>query len=391
METQSAKELVIRAGKELTKEGLIVRTCGNISCRTDGNASFAITPSGRPYDTLTPEQIVLCKTADASYEGDIKPSSERGIHALVYRMHPDANFVIHTHQLLASVIGAAGISSMPVPEGSGPFGSAVPVAAYGLPGTKKLREGVGEAMRGSSSCAVIMAHHGALCYGRSYEEAFSAAKELERACERFLARKYVEKSGRDDFSEENLYTCFYSAAAPGRTMPGEPLPLYSSKRLPDGFRIEERGETYRFDSENMPDYAKIHSAVYLARKDINFIEQETKFGLLALSAAGEALQPLLDDFAQIVGRSAHRAERAQPKEIVHALRGRLGVLVPGAGALCCAATASDANAVRLVMGKNALTRIGTSLFGGGRNLSFLDCGLMHFVYTMSYSKQAKKN
>lgn len=391
MEILPAKELVIRAGKELTEEGLIVRTWGNISCRTDGNASFAITPSGRPYEALTPEQIVLCKTEDASYEGDIKPSSEKGIHALVYRLHPEANFVIHTHQLLASVIGAAGIPDMPVPEGYDLLGSSVPVASYGLPGTKKLREGVEKAMHGSNSHAVIMAHHGALCYGQSYEEAFSAAKQLEKACGDLIALNYKKKSGRNDFSKEDLYFYYGTKVAPNREMPAKPQMFYSSRRLPDGFRIEERNETFRFDSGNMPDYAKMHSAVYLARKDINFIEQETEYGLLALSAAGESLRPLLDDFAQIVGSSARCAGQAQPKDVVHAMRGRLGVLVPGAGALCGAATASDANAVRLVMGKNALTQIGTSLFGGGHSLSAFDCGLMHLVYTQSYSKQAKQN
>ena len=44
-ELQEAKKLVIEAGLRLLKEGLIVRTWGNISARISGE-QFVITPSG---------------------------------------------------------------------------------------------------------------------------------------------------------------------------------------------------------------------------------------------------------------------------------------------------------------------------------------------------------
>ena len=92
MELLKAKEIVVEAGKKLVSTGLIARTWGNVSCRVD-DESFVITPSGRAYETLTPDDIVLVKTADLSYEGDIKPSSEKGIHAQCYLLRPECNFV----------------------------------------------------------------------------------------------------------------------------------------------------------------------------------------------------------------------------------------------------------------------------------------------------------
>ena len=74
MDIQAAKELVIKAGKEVVASGLIARTWGNISCRVS-DTQFVITPSGRPYEGLTPEEIVLVNIADLSYDGDVKPSS----------------------------------------------------------------------------------------------------------------------------------------------------------------------------------------------------------------------------------------------------------------------------------------------------------------------------
>ncbi len=102
MDILEAKNLVIRAGHELLKAGLIVRTWGNISCRIN-EAQFVITPSGKAYDTLTPDDIVLVNIADLTYDGDVKPSSEKGIHASCYELRPDVNFVIHTHQIFKSV------------------------------------------------------------------------------------------------------------------------------------------------------------------------------------------------------------------------------------------------------------------------------------------------
>ena len=108
MDIMEAKELVVRAGKEVVASGLIARTWGNISCRID-DKQFVITPSGKPYETLTPDEIVLVNIEDCSYDGDIKPSSEKGIHAEAYKLRPEVNFVIHTHQIIASVVSTLGL------------------------------------------------------------------------------------------------------------------------------------------------------------------------------------------------------------------------------------------------------------------------------------------
>ena len=101
MDILQAKKEVIAAGLRLVEKGLIARTWGNVSCRVDEN-SFVITPSGKPYEGLTPDDIVEVKIDTLSYEGNVKPSSEKGVHAEVYKAHPEAGFVIHTHQKFAS-------------------------------------------------------------------------------------------------------------------------------------------------------------------------------------------------------------------------------------------------------------------------------------------------
>ena len=136
MEILEAKNLVIEAGKKLVKTGLIARTWGNVSCRVSPT-QFVITPSGRAYETLTPDEIVLVNIADCSYEGNIKPSSEKGIHASVYEMRPEMDFVIHTHQPYASAAAAIspnGAAASPV------FGASFPLPLPAPPLWEPLSE-----------------------------------------------------------------------------------------------------------------------------------------------------------------------------------------------------------------------------------------------------------
>lgn len=88
------------------KEGLVARTWGNVSIKVN-DTQMVITPSGRPYDELTPNEMVLVDIYTLKYEGTIKPSSELKLHCEVYKTRPHIQAVIHTHQMYASIVAAA--------------------------------------------------------------------------------------------------------------------------------------------------------------------------------------------------------------------------------------------------------------------------------------------
>jgi len=296
MEIMKAKQDVIRAGIELSQSGLIARTWGNVSCRID-EESFVITPSGRSYLTLTPEEIVEVKMADLSYEGNVKPSSEKKIHKEVYRLKKNANFVIHTHQSNASAVSAMGLDKIRFDKEYPGIGSYVIVADYGLPGTKKLCANTAAAIDEYDGKAVIMRSHGALCYGESYEEAFEVARTLEEAC-----GKYLEKMGVSPWKEGT-----------------------------DDASFEEAGLIWN----NSPSVMK-----YIGAKKV--------------------LKPYLDDFTQIAGTSLKVIDYSE-EAIKKAVSKNRPVLVRGKGALCAAAKKSDAEALSIVIEKNcraALAAIG---------------------------------
>lgn len=215
MTLQKAREIVCEAGLKLVKEGLVARTWGNISCRVDEN-SFVITPSGRSYDELTEDDIVPVQIDNLEWSGSIKPSSEKGLHAEVYKLNPDCTAVIHTHQQNASVVAAAR-KEIPLisDEMANTIGARIPCAGYGLPGTKKLKTASAAALKESGSKATLMANHGAVCWGTDMDDAFLVATTLEKVCAQYVELEYKKLSGEEDFSQKKMHEYYLDNIAKG--------------------------------------------------------------------------------------------------------------------------------------------------------------------------------
>ncbi len=390
MTIQEAKETVVLAGKMLVKSGLIARTWGNVSCRIS-SSHFVITPSGRDYLSLTPEEIVEVAISDCSYSSSIKPSSEKGVHAEVYKLHPEISFVIHTHQKQASAVSAMMLDTISVSKDFPSLSGQVICAAYGLPGTKKLRRGVAEALARSKGKAVIMKNHGAFCFGQNYEETFKVAHELESACERFIRNMYAELSKKPDTDFEQI-GCFALSKLTGKavtTTNRGPVLSCVSKRTEKGFRLHINGESQDYSFEHLPDYpeAEIHHEIYKEHKNIHYIIHTDAPSITAVSCAGIKVRPLLDDFAQIAGISVGNVEM-NSKRISAALKNVSAVMLKNNGALCCGSTKGDAEAVSMVVEKNCIALISAALLGKVKPINGFECRLMRFVYLKKYSKQA---
>ena len=406
MDIMEAKELVVRAGKEVVASGLIARTWGNISCRID-DKQFVITPSGKPYETLTPDEIVLVNIEDCSYDGDIKPSSEKGIHAEAYKLRPEVNFVIHTHQKIASVVSALGLDINNVTGKSREvIGDNVPVGSYGLPGTGKLRKGVVEAMMRSDSKAVIMAHHGAVCMGTDYDDAFAVARELETVCDEFIRNKYEAVTGTVAEGLDAVASYVAEKFVKKASSVPEVAPC-KSERDGEAFNISViggDGTLTRVDiktgalisnGDSAPETTELHRQVYKKRKDVNYIVHTKTPDVVAVSKLGRTMKPLLDDFAQLCGATVrHAAFDANntlktSKKVVKKLKGRNAVLLDNNGALCVSGSEYDATAIEIVMDKGARTEVGARLFDIVKPISPIETRLMRFIYLKKYSKQAK--
>lgn len=406
MDIMQAKELVIKAGHELIASGLIARTWGNISCRIS-DTQFVITPSGRAYETLTPEEIVLVNIEDLEYEGEIKPSSEKGIHAACYKLRPEINFVIHTHQVNASIVSALGNDINNVEgENAEVIGTNIPIASYGLPGTKKLRQGVIDAITRSDSKAAVMAHHGAVCMGVDYDDAFNVAKRLEDVCEQYVLDKYTSLTGAvaENLAEINSFVLDKFVKKP---LSAPEFPACKSERDGTVFNIsliDGDGSVTRIDIESGDIIAgdgcnesiELHRAVYKKRDDVNYITHTKDPYVVACSKMGKKMRPLIDDFAQIVGVNVKSASYnpnnslATAKKVVKKLKGRNAVLLENNGALCVAGNEFDGGAIEFITNKGAKIQISAKMFGKVEPINPIETRLMHLVYKLKYSKQAGK-
>ena len=354
MTEQVAREQVIDAGKRLVQSGLIARTWGNVSCRLDSNY-FIITPSGRDYLGLKPEDLVKVSIKDCSYSGDIKPSSEKGIHADLYQQRPDMNFVIHTHQKEASIVGTLNMDYVELSNKLEHLEMLIPCAKYGLPGTKKLRRHVKQAVQSTNGNCVLMKNHGALCYGRTIDESFQTAIELEEGCKLAMKEAFMQLVNAKDFSLEEFL--LFSCARIGHR---EISVSHSDNDLMD-FRIP--GVETRLLSDSMyQKYAK----------------------------TGETLFPYLDDFAQIVGTRVKNTGSSYQK-IIKEIKKSNAVFIPNKGVLLVGSTKEDLDAIQMILEKNCIAHLAGTVYGTIQPIGWLDRKLMRFVYLKKYSKKIKEN
>lgn len=205
MNIQETKETIIRAGHEFTEIGYLSRTFGNISYRINPKfsgypgGSFAITPSGKNYLTLSTDDIVEVSLTDLTHDKDKKPSMEFRLHAEVYKTHPDANFVIYTTQVNASAVSAMGLNVIRLDKVYPGIGDFIICGEYGMSGSLRLYGHVAKALKESVGNAILMKNHGALIFGSSYEEALEISKTLEEASAVYLKNIGVEPQGSKPF------------------------------------------------------------------------------------------------------------------------------------------------------------------------------------------------
>ena len=99
---QELKQVCYEANMQLPKLGLVLFTFGNASVVDRENRVFAIKPSGVPYETLRPEDIVVVDFAGKVVAGVKRPSSDTKTHAVLYGHWDEIGGIVHTHSTYAT-------------------------------------------------------------------------------------------------------------------------------------------------------------------------------------------------------------------------------------------------------------------------------------------------
>lgn len=181
---RSARQSLIDHCRAMNASGLSLNKSGNASLRWgDG---LLITPTGRAYDRLLPEDIVYLEADGTCPPGQLLPSSEWRFHCDILHAFPEMNAVVHVHSTHATALACLG-------QGIPAFhymvavagGDRIPCADYATFGTPELSANVLQALDGGLR-ACLMANHGQVTTGRTLAEAYALAEEIEN-----LARQYL--------------------------------------------------------------------------------------------------------------------------------------------------------------------------------------------------------
>jgi L-fuculose-phosphate aldolase len=172
-----ARHDLAQFGKKLHDAGHVAATDGNLSIRLDDGRILA-TPTGMSKGMMHPEDMVIVDLKGHKCCGERNPSSELGMHLLIYSKRPDVKAVVHAHPVTATGFAAAGMSLEEplVSEIVISLGS-VPLAKYGTPGTNELCDSLLPFV--GDYDAILMANHGVVTYGPDLLSAYMKMETVE--------------------------------------------------------------------------------------------------------------------------------------------------------------------------------------------------------------------
>ena len=189
MKNLDQRNKIIEYSLKLNSTNLSPLRSGNISLRTneDDKDGYLITPSGKKYETLKPDDIVFMGLNAEVENNDSpnKPSSEWRFHRDIYINKKDAQAIVHAHSPHATAVSSHG-KSIP------PFhymialagGEDIKCAEYATFGTEDLSKNIIKALKKRTAC--LMSNHGQVAFGKNLEEAFELAQEIENICHQYI-------------------------------------------------------------------------------------------------------------------------------------------------------------------------------------------------------------
>ncbi|MGX1370975.1 L-fuculose-phosphate aldolase [Streptomyces canus] len=184
-EADAWDELVDTARRTVT-EGLVVGTSGNVSVRVGD--TVLVTPSGVPYDRLTPDDVTGVDLEGRQVLGTLVPTSELPMHLAVYGS-TDARAVVHTHAVHATAVSTLVPELPTIHYMTSALGGPVRVAPYATYGTDELAENMLHALTDRSAC--LLQNHGTIAYGSTLAQAYDRTAQLEWMCHLWLTARAV--------------------------------------------------------------------------------------------------------------------------------------------------------------------------------------------------------
>lgn len=184
------KQQLLDAAIRLYQKNCLAACDGNLSYRVD-DSEIIITPTGKSKTNLNLDDFATIDIENHIVSGN--PSSERLMHLAVYKHCPKAKCVIHAHPptAIAWTIAYPNLTELPNNCMSELIIAAgrIPIAPYALPGSAEMGTSILPFL--PKHRILILARHGAICWGETIQEAANAMERLEHTAEILMRAKQL--------------------------------------------------------------------------------------------------------------------------------------------------------------------------------------------------------
>ena len=196
---------VLETAKLLPKYGLVWMAGGTVCARDPETGYVVVTPSGMPYETLTPEDMTVTDLDMKPIEGKHRASVALNLWTAFFKRRTELNGLVHTHSPYAT---AFSVVNQPIPVITETmadwFGQPVPVTPYLSVEDPRFPTLPVEVM--GSGFAVLLGNHGPITVGKTLAHALERAVTLEEAARTYSIaqgigepRAFSEAQARDSF------------------------------------------------------------------------------------------------------------------------------------------------------------------------------------------------
>ena len=186
------KKQIIEYAQKLNSTNLSQLRSGNFSLRVTQNdvEGFLLTPSGKRYEELVPEDIVFLALKEKYdnlklFNSSLNPSSEWRFHQDIYLKKKEAKAIVHAHSPHATAVSAHG-KSIPAFHYMVALagGDDIKCAEYATFGTTEVSANIIKALEKRKAC--LMSNHGQVAFGVNLKQAFELAEEVENICHQYI-------------------------------------------------------------------------------------------------------------------------------------------------------------------------------------------------------------
>ncbi|MDF2628681.1 MAG: class aldolase/adducin family protein [Symbiobacteriaceae bacterium] len=171
------RRALVRAGRDLYRQGMMAGASGNLSARLDAER-ILITPSGSAKGRLRPQDLLVIDPEGRLIAGEGRPSAETAMHTATYRALPGVEAVVHAHPVKAGALAAANrpIPTDTLPEALVAMGD-IACVPFIPSATTELADAVAAALTWADGA--LLFNHGAITIGRSVDAARMKMEILE--------------------------------------------------------------------------------------------------------------------------------------------------------------------------------------------------------------------